>query len=158
MGICMSKECISEYREKLEAGIQEYMKLPVSQRTAEAVDGMVEAWVHVKAMEDMISKEFEFNMHDAMEWNEKMINEDGTIGGHWTVEETSGLGVPEGVSEWCWNVTMNMMYSDYEDVADRHGVGTAEFYADMAKAFLFDKDSGKTPHQKIAAYHAMVID
>lgn len=36
--------------------------------------------------------------------------------------------------------------------ADGWGGGTAEFYADMAKAFLFDRDAGG-PRVKMAAYY-----
>lgn len=36
---------------------------------------------------------------------------------------------------------MNMMYSDYCQVAKRQSVDTPGFYADMAKAFLEDTDA-----------------
>ena len=36
---------------------------------------------------------------------------------------------------------MNMMYSDYCQVAKRQSVDTPGFYADMAKAFLEDADA-----------------
>lgn len=39
-----------------------------------------------------------------------------------------------------WAV-MNMMYSDYCQVAKRQSVDTPGFYADMAKAFLEDTDA-----------------
>ena len=39
-----------------------------------------------------------------------------------------------------WAV-MNMMYSDYCQVAKRQSVDTPGFYADMAKAFLEDSDA-----------------
>lgn len=39
-----------------------------------------------------------------------------------------------------WAV-MNMMYSDYCQVAKRQSVDTPGFYADMAKAFLEDADA-----------------
>ena len=47
---------------------------------------------------------------------------------------------------------MNMMYSDYYGVAAKYGLDRPEFYADLAKAFLDDKDAGG-PEQKIAAYY-----
>lgn len=37
------------------------------------------------------------------------------------------------------------------------GVNTVEFYADLAKAFLFDKDA-KGPEKKIAAYYNCIVD
>lgn len=47
---------------------------------------------------------------------------------------------------------MNMMYSDYCSVAAKYGVNKPEFFADMAKAFLFDKDA-KGPKEKLSAYY-----
>ena len=47
---------------------------------------------------------------------------------------------------------MNMMYSDYYPVAVEFGLNRPEFYASLAKAFLFDKD-GPGPEQKLMAYY-----
>ena len=85
-------------------------------------------------------------------WNAKMLNDDGTTGGHWTIAQTTAVAQSIGVkfdhiSDYCWNVAMNMMYSDYCTVANKYNVGTPEFYACMAKAFLFDKDR-KAPMQR----------
>ena len=90
-------------------------------------------------------------------WCAKMANEDGTTGPHWTMEQTTAVAESVGVvfdqlAPWCWWAAMCMMYSDYCGVASRYGVGTAEFYADMAKAFLFDRDAGG-PRAKMAAYY-----
>ena len=52
---------------------------------------------------------------------------------------------------------MNMMYSDYCTVANKYNVGTPEFYACMAKAFLFEKDA-KSPNAKMAAYYFGIVD
>lgn len=60
-------------------------------------------------------------------------------------------------SDYSWNVAMNMMYSDYCTVANKYNVGTPEFYACMAKAFLFDKDA-KSPNAKMAAYYFGIVD
>ena len=51
---------------------------------------------------------------------------------------------------------MNMMYSDYCMVASKYGVNNAEFFADMARAFLFDKDA-EGPGEKLAAYYHRVV-
>lgn len=56
------------------------------------------------------------------------------------------------IAEDDWNVAMNMMYSDYCSVAAKYGVNKPEFFADMAKAFLFDKDA-KGPKEKLSAYY-----
>ena len=60
------------------------------------------------------------------------------------------------MENWCWWITMNMIYSDYSAVAYKYGVDTADFYADMAKAFLFDPDGGE-PEEKLAAYYHNIV-
>ena len=56
--------------------------------------------------------------------------------------------------EFC--AAMNMMYSDYFPVGVKYGVDRPEFYADLAKAFLFDKD-GPAPSEKLAEYYHKVV-
>ena len=56
------------------------------------------------------------------------------------------------ISEWRRNAALNMMFSDYYGVAMKYGVGVPEFFGDLAKAFLFDKDS-PSPKEKLAAYY-----
>ena len=72
-----------------------------------------------------------------------MVNADGTKGCHWTLEQTQDVAKQRNIN--CdpndfWAV-MNMMYSDYCQVAKRQSVDTPGFYADMAKAFLEDTDA-----------------
>lgn len=72
----------------------------------------------------------------------KLQNEDGTTGGHWTLEETSNAARSIGVrlehyNEYDWNYTMNMLYSDFSKVVGRD----ANIIAKMAVAFLEDKDA-----------------
>lgn len=44
-----------------------------------------------------------------------------------------------------------MIYSDFSPVAKKHGLGgNMDFYVDMAKAWLDDKDAGSG---KVAAYY-----
>lgn len=47
-----------------------------------------------------------------------------------------------------WAV-INMMYSDYAKVASRHGVDKPDYYADMAEAWMRDKDAALS---KTSAY------
>ena len=73
-----------------------------------------------------------------------MENEDGTKGGHWTVEQTTGVAKNNGISfeffnEYDWNYVMNMVYSDYY----KTGGGNTNFYVELAKSFLMDKDAPK---------------
>ena len=80
---------------------------------------------------------------DAELWTSHMKNSDGTVGAHWTLEQTQDVAKQRNIT--CdpndfWAV-MNMMYSDYCQVAKRQSVDTPGFYADMAKAFLEDADA-----------------
>ena len=82
---------------------------------------------------------------------EKLENEDGTTGPHWTVEQTNQVVKSIGGSlydynEFDWNYVMNMLYSDY------YGLGNADatFYGKMAKKFLEDKDA---PEGKALKYY-----
>ena len=80
---------------------------------------------------------------DAELWTSHMKNSDGTTGSHWTLEQTQDVAKQRGIT--CdkndfW-VTMNMMYSDYGKVAKMYSVDNTNFYADMAAAFLQDKDA-----------------
>lgn len=49
---------------------------------------------------------------------------------------------------------MNMMYSDYHNVFQRHGVESPDFYAEMSKAWLDDPDAKKA---KTAEYFCHVV-
>lgn len=154
----LTKEIIASYKDKLERGIAEYMGMPAGERSANGVRGMLECWSVVDAAEQSLcGGSGDFTRADAEAWCAKMVNEDGTTGPHWTMEQTTAVAESVGVvfdqlAPWCWWAAMCMMYSDYCGVASRYGVGTAEFYADMAKAFLFDRDAGG-PRAKMAAYY-----
>lgn len=154
----LTKEIIAAYKDKLERGIAEYMGMPAGERSAAGVRGMLECWSVVDAAEQALcGGSGDFTRADAEAWCAKMVNEDGTAGPHWTMEQTTAVAESVGVvfdqlAPWCWWAAMCMMYSDYCGVASQYGVGTAEFYADMAKAFLFDRDAGG-PRAKMAAYY-----
>lgn len=99
-----------------------------------------------------------FTMADAREWVGKMENEDGTHGAHWTIDQVKQVIAQkkldcDPVQMWA---AMNMIYSDYYKAAKKHGVGgNLDFYVDMAKAFLDDKDAGPS---KISAYYEYVVN
>lgn len=94
-------------------------------------------------------------------WNAAMVNEDGSIGGHWSISDTSPLMRDteinvSSITPEIWNTTMNMMYSDYCGVARHYGVDIPEFYGSLAKAFLLDKD-GPKPTKKLAEYYKHIV-
>ena len=95
------------------------------------------------------------------EWNCSIINQDGSKGGKWGVEQTNDLAQKLGVefthiTPCEFNVTCNMIYSDYEKVAKDFCLNAPEFYGKMACAFLFDVD-GKPPRKKLADYYRFVV-
>lgn len=100
--------------------------------------------------------EGEMDEDTAEEWMESLENEDGTKGPHWKMEQTERLMEQRGiecdpVEFWC---AINIMYSDYSKVARAHGVNKVEFYADLAKAFLKDKDA---VDGKLMVYYECVV-
>lgn len=156
------KDKIKAYKEKLETSLADYMALPSIERTYQAVRGMVECWEAIDSLERCVCRAGTFTRDDADAWNAKMLNDDGTVGGHWSVAQTTAvaqnLGIKfDHITDYCWNTAMNMMYSDYYSVANKYNVGTPEFYACMAKAFLFDKDA-ESPNAKMAAYYFGIAD
>lgn len=93
----------------------------------------------------------------ATAWVEDLENTDPDhpTGPKWTREAIKpiamkhGFTTPEKQLEF-WAV-INMMYSDYAETAKKHGVSTMDYYADMAKAWMSDKDAVE---HKTAAYIA----
>lgn len=85
-----------------------------------------------------------FNEWMLQEATKAMINEDGTTGPHWTVEQTSSVAKSSGITfdsfnEYDWNYVMNMVYSDYYGAVSNDTTA----YAKLAKKFLMDKDAKK---------------
>jgi hypothetical protein len=92
----------------------------------------------------------------AHEWMENLHNEDGSKGPHWTKDQTTQVLKQKNLD--CdplefW-VAINAMYSDYFNVAKKANVNNIDFYVNMAKAFLDDKDA--TPG-KLAAYYEYIV-
>lgn len=85
-----------------------------------------------------------------------MENEDGSKGPHWSVEETTTVANQMGINlrsekhnKWDWYVAMNMIYSDfYKAVVAMTGSANTKHFAELAKAWLCDKDisEGKMWH------------
>ena len=79
-----------------------------------------------------------------------------TTGPHWTIDQTNKVMEQRGVNEdpvkfWA---AMNMIYSDFVNVAKKLGISNVDFYTEMTRAFLDDKDiSG----DKLAKYYEYVV-
>lgn len=92
----------------------------------------------------------------AEEWMAGLQNEDGTCGPKWSMEETKRVMKQKGievdpVTFW---VVINALYSDYAKVLKKHNVSTVDIYADLACAWINDKDAVK---DKAGAYYMYVV-
>lgn len=71
-----------------------------------------------------------------------MINEDGSVGRHWSIEQTNNIAKQNNISftnfnEYDWNYVLNMIYSDYYGAV----VNETLSYVKLARKFLEDKDA-----------------
>lgn len=99
----------------------------------------------------------QFSMEAAKEWTKNMKNEDGTSGPHWTLEQAKQIMAQRKInySPHCFWAVLNSIYSDYSTVAKKHGLGgNLEFYIDMAKSWIDDKDAVS---DKVYAYYTYIV-
>lgn len=147
---------MQEYKDKLHDALCEVAEGPVNMRTIEQASSIANLLKTLDIVEAKRKTEKEFDRAEAMYWAEHMQNADGTTGPHWTMDQTSAVadasGAGRDIPHWVFGVTMNMMYSDYYEVARKFGVNVPEFYAELARAFLVDKD-GPGPEEKLCAYY-----
>lgn len=97
---------------------------------------------------DTPDKSQEMTRETAEKWVAAMRNEDPEKpkGGKWTPDEIRPLAqkysIPtDGPAYWEFYAMVNAMYSDYSEVAKKFGVKTPDFFAELAKAWLNDKDA-----------------
>lgn len=152
---------MQEYKNKLHAALHEIAEGPVSMRTVEQATAVTELLCALDKLDGHEDDAEDFTEADAKAWAGRMQNADGTTGPHWTMEQTTAvaesMGIPpDKIPRWTWGAAMNMMYSDYYDVAMQYGVNRPEFYAALAKAFLCDKD-GPGPERKLMEYYEHVV-
>lgn len=145
---------VGEYKTKLRNALDAYYKMDVCERSLNVITAILNC---MRAM-DSVDEEGSLTTKDIQSWNAAMVNDDGTTGGHWSISDTSPLmrDLEKSITPEIWNVTMNMMYSDYCEVARRYGVDIPEFYGSLAKAFLLDKD-GPKPGKKLAEYYEHIV-
>lgn len=150
---------MQEYKDKLHDALCEVAEGPVNMRTIEQASSIANLLKTLDIVEAKRKTEKEFDRAETMYWAEHMQNADGTTGPHWTMDQTSAVadasGAGRDIPHWIFGVTMNMMYSDYYEVARKFGVNVPEFYAELARAFLMDKD-GPGPEEKLCAYYRCI--
>lgn len=92
----------------------------------------------------------------AEKWVHGMKNADGSMGGHWTFDQTYQLMKQRNID--CdpveFYAVMNMLWSDYGKVAEKFGVSNVEFWAELSKAFLMDKDA---EDEKLMLYYECIV-
>lgn len=104
-----------------------------------------------------------FSQKDIGTWKSMMKNEDGTRGAHFNHEQVKRACEKAGIDceefgEDVFGLAMNMKYSDYSKVAKKYGVDIPEYYADIAKAFLRDKDFDGEPEEKLYLYYKTIVE
>ena len=151
-------EKIKAYKAKLCGALEACMAEPVCSRSVGSCTMLMDALCKADKI-TMESEASTFTEDDARRWTEHMENDDGSMGAHWTLEQTTAVANSIGVhvDPWIWFAALNMEYSDNFDVAQKYGLDRPEYYADLAKAFLFDEDGGG-PEAKIAGYYHGVVE
>ena len=149
---------IKAYKARLCEALEACMAEPVSSRSVGSCTMLMDALCKADKI-TMESEASTFTEDDARRWTEHMENDDGSMGAHWTLEQTTAVANSIGVhvDPWIWFAALNMEYSDNFDVAQKYGLDRPEYYADLAKAFLFDKDGGG-PEAKIAGYYHGIVE
>lgn len=102
-----------------------------------------------------------FTEQTAEEWVASMVNEDPAVGrgGKWKPDDVRPFAKKYGIQTTGkqfaeFYAMMNAMYSDYSEVAKRYGVTDPGFFAEMAKAFIHDKDANP---DKVQAYYEYIV-
>jgi hypothetical protein len=101
---------------------------------------------------------------DIEKWKHSLENADGTRGEHFKKEHLEPIIRREGIDVErmggmdVFGITVNMMYADYCKVAKKFGVNHPEFYVDMAKGFLEDKDFHGNPEEKLWLYYKCIAE
>jgi hypothetical protein len=100
--------------------------------------------------------------HDIEKWEHSLINSDGTKGPHFRKDQIeqaarqTGINPSQFGNEKVFGLIMNAMYADYCGVAKKYGVDRPDYYADMSKAFLDDKDYKGKGEEKAWLYYKCI--
>lgn len=101
---------------------------------------------------------------DLEKWKKQLQNSDGSRGEHWRKDQLIPVVKQMGVDLQkvggidVFVMAVNMMYADYCAVAKKYGVDRPEFYVELAKAFLTDKDFEGKGEEKIWLYYKCIVE
>lgn len=92
----------------------------------------------------------------AEQWMRNMEKEDGSKGPKWTKEQVKPYMAQVGYHgpEYKFWAVMNALYSDYCKIAKKYGVDRPEYYAELTKAWLEDKDAKP---EKAGLYYKYIV-
>ena len=92
----------------------------------------------------------------AEQWMRNMEREDGSKGPKWSKEQVKPYMAQVGYHgpEYKFWAVMNALYSDYCKIAKKYGVDRPEYYAELTKAWLEDKDANP---EKAGLYYKYIV-
>lgn len=99
---------------------------------------------------------------DMEKWKHSLENADGSRGEHFKKEQLEpavrqmNIDIERmgGMDVFC--MAVNMMYADYCGVARKFGVDRLDYYVELAKAFLEDKDFAGKSEEKLWLYYKCI--
>ncbi len=111
---------------------------------------------------DMKDKPKKLTSEQYKEWGNNLQNEDGSMGMHFTEQQTNEMAKKLGIdfkeySPMAYCLAVNVMYSDYCSSIGKHVQGN-DIYGKMAQDFLEDVDSAKDGEEKLAAYYYSIVE
>ena len=101
---------------------------------------------------------------DIETWKKSLQNSDGTHGEHFRKEQIEqvarnmGINMSQFGNPDVFAMAVNMMYADYCAAAKKFGVDRLEYYVELAKAFLHDKDFKGEPEEKLWLYYKCIAE
>lgn len=97
------------------------------------------------------------------EWMRNLENSDGTDGPKFTKQQVEAEAKKLGVDYMDVGIEtlyscVNMLYSDFCEVAQKYGVNNLGFYIHLADAFLDDDDFDGTGKEKLSIYYHTIVE
>ncbi len=112
---------------------------------------------------DYAMAEHRLSRSDLEHWKRNIENEDGTTGAHFNREDVERAAKAANINldyfgreDFC--MAMNMLYSDYCATAKKYGVYQPEFFAELARDFLKDKDFDGDGKEKLMLYYKCIVE